>query len=76
MKVFYQLPNYDLHSLEIFRDGLQSKMVLIFTKLQTDKQDVIGVADFKTLSNKKNIRKILLFVIQYYKYFFLNYNHM
>lgn len=38
-------------------------MVLIFTKLQTDKQDVIGVADFKTLSNKKNIRKILLFVI-------------
>lgn len=34
-------------------------MVLIFTKLQTDKQDVIEVADFKTLSNKKNIRKIL-----------------
>lgn len=37
-------------------------MVLIFTI--TDKQDVIEVADFKTLSNKKkNIRKILLFVI-------------
>lgn len=30
-------------------------MVLIFTKLQTDKQDVIGVAGFKTLSNKKKI---------------------
>lgn len=28
-------------------------MVLIFTKLQTDKQDVIEVADFKTISNKK-----------------------
>lgn len=54
---------YDLHSLEIFRDGLRSKMVLIFTKLQTDKQDVVKVADFKTLSNKKNIGKFLLFVI-------------
>lgn len=32
-------------------------MVLIFTKLQTDKQDVIGVADFKTLSNKKKYQK-------------------
>lgn len=28
-------------------------MVLIFTKLQTDKQDVIEVADYITLSNKK-----------------------
>lgn len=46
---------YYLHSLEIFRDGLQSKMVLIFTK--TDKQDVIEVADFKTLSNKKKYQK-------------------
>lgn len=32
-------------------------MVLIFTKLQTDKQDVIEVADFKTLSNKKKYQK-------------------
>lgn len=32
-------------------------MVLIFTKLQTDKQDVIEIADFKTLSNKIKYQK-------------------
>lgn len=68
---------YDLHSLEIFRDGLRSKMVLIFTKLQTDKQDVIEVADFKTLSNKKKkISEKFCYLSFNNTNIVFNYNHM
>lgn len=52
-------------------------MVLIFTKLQTDKQDVIEVADFKTLSNKKKkISEKLWYLSFNNTNIVFNYNHM
>lgn len=49
-------------------------MVLIFTK--TDKQDVIEVADFKTLSNKKKISEKFCYLSFNITNIVFNYNHM
>lgn len=52
-------------------------MVLIFTKLQTEKHDVIEVADFKTLSNKKKkISENFCYLSFNNTNIVFNYNHM